>query len=807
MYLKSILVLIFTCRCAFAWQGDLDHFNQEENVLHLNQTVAGSTRIYQCFSNIHPYHFTSTLAWDYSPSANNFIEIIWYRYQGEMKDALFKYRIGENGANDPLSFLEYINEEWVEKHRIGEGVLAHATSLAIAIEGAKDSIAIYMKTPQQSLMYSFAYPPIDADSIRIEYVFTYTVSNSKGSSIMDLNYTPWLADTTAPKIQQLWTYPKSIAIEWDKSVSAIRFVDTIFQQQKVLNWETNQQITRIYFNDTIPHDIQTIYLTVRDLKSNEGIIPIELSFKTPQKHHLLFTEVMLKPDAEFNPNAPQQFIEIYNNSNHPQLLSLYHLMVRDQIIPLPKSYLAPQATLVIAKTPMDISGGIFYPFNLPNLLQGGMEASIFYGDVELDYWHATPPKAVNIKSEGGWSLIRQYNGNCIKNTAIYSNSPTGSSPGNIEQQSLQAYSSNPLHQIIQVDTHKFKLNFNHPLSDFEQQAIQLQHIQTAIPTQITQGALHFSIPNITQQIHHLDLQINLQHCGVAISHQEKVQIAQASPAKKNDWIINEILYDALIPNNEFIEIYIAGKACYDAAQYRIALFPSEQIQQFRSFGSKGELWCKGDYKVLIAQNNDLGAEFEPPEYKNLIGMQSFLNLRNTGNTLAIMDRSAGIIDSISYHPKMHHPSYHTTKGISLENTQETIGGNPQNWSSATFTKKGSPGKPNSIQHTVQRFAQEAIVSCSDLMVIHYPNYRQYFELQLNEISPNQQLSAYLFTSSGQKIATLFNQQIVQSNEQLTWNGSCLHTHQIPNPGIYILWISLQDAQGKTQHIKRSLTIN
>jgi len=173
-------------------------------------------------------------------------------------------------------------------------------------------------------------------------------------------------------------------------------------------------------------------------------------------------------------------------------------------------------------------------------------------------------------------------------------------------------------------------------------------------------------------------------------------------AEKNSVVINEIMYEPLSGQNEWIELYHRSEVPVDLAGWKLSDRPTASgVNSFVITASSVTIQ-PGDFVVVAAESTILTlfsylASPRPTVHLFILNRSGGFGLNNDGDDIVLRDATGGTIDSVSYSPSWHHPDVTDTKGRSLERINPEIGSNDRhNWSTSPAPAGGTPGRANGI---------------------------------------------------------------------------------------------------------------
>ncbi|MCX8011335.1 MAG: lamin tail domain-containing protein, partial [Ignavibacteria bacterium] len=167
--------------------------------------------------------------------------------------------------------------------------------------------------------------------------------------------------------------------------------------------------------------------------------------------------------------------------------------------------------------------------------------------------------------------------------------------------------------------------------------------------------------------------------------------------KPNDIVVNEIMYDPLLNNCEYLELLNNSNDTINIAGWKFLESSGSTINlssRLRKIPPKTFLVLSADSSILRL----FPYLTEPSEnYQILIANKSDLSLSNEGDQIIIRDLFGNTIDSVFYSKKWHNPDIDDTKGRALERINPNLNSNDgRNWSTSANKLGGTPGKENSI---------------------------------------------------------------------------------------------------------------
>jgi hypothetical protein len=263
-------------------------------------------------------------------------------------------------------------------------------------------------------------------------------------------------------------------------------------------------------------------------------------------------------------------------------------------------------------------------------------------------------------------------------------------------------------------------------------------------------------------------------------------------------VVNEIMFDPMLGQNEWVEFYHRGQDPIDIARWRISDRPISSGSNSFVITSASALIQPRDF-VVIAADSSIFSQFPYLEKSNpsihifVLNRTSGLGLNNDGDDIILHDALGKTIDSVSYSSSWHHPDVTVTKGRSLERINPDLSSNDQrNWSTSPSSRGGTPGLPNGIYTTSLPASASLSVSpnpfspdgdgLEDFCIVRY-------NLPLS----TSVIRISIFDLKGRMIRRLANTELSGPQGDIVWDGLDDAKQQV-RIGIYVVFIEAIDGQ-------------
>ena len=313
----------------------------------------------------------------------------------------------------------------------------------------------------------------------------------------------------------------------------------------------------------------------------------------------------------------------------------------------------------------------------------------------------------------------------------------------------------------------------------------------------------FSIQNIDSGLKQYIAKVNYVQDNDTLNNKSVKKIFVSSSSGSGGVVINEIMYDPLSNQSEWIELYNASGQTVNIRNWKY-----KETSSSVNLSASDLFLNPGDYFVL-AHDSTVFISF--PQLMSLSGHQfikfsTAISLNNSGENITITDSLNNIIDAVNYDPNWHNLNLSDTKGISLERINPALGSNNKsNWSSCADNKGGTPGLQNSI--FVQSISSASSVSINPNPFS--PDGDGFEDIALINFKLNvrfSQMRVRVFDIKGRLVRTLSNNQLTGSEGTIIFNGFDNENQKL-RVGIYILLIeAVDDTGGTVDRVKEPIVV-
>lgn len=265
-------------------------------------------------------------------------------------------------------------------------------------------------------------------------------------------------------------------------------------------------------------------------------------------------------------------------------------------------------------------------------------------------------------------------------------------------------------------------------------------------------------------------------------------------------LISEILADPKSDGVEFIEIYNHSDQIIDLRSLEITTVNSSGKRNRLHQVSKESVYLyPGSYKVLSKDSQILQEHYPSQVPQSFQSMETFPTLTNTQGAVLLF-RNEQLVDSFSYHEKMHDAFIKNPKGVSLErvdfNTPTNIPGNFI--SAAANHGYATPGYQNSqaLNQDTQSYGVYLINKK------FAPEKEDNLELHIGFEKGGKMANVSVYSSNGISVKKLLSNHRLGTRNLVNWDGTDDQGKPVPS-GVYYVYTELYSSVEQRESFKEA----
>lgn len=826
------------------WSGDIEKFKINDNYqLQLNSSGEGTAILSTNLNGNDCNEWNLFVKTGFSPSDNNQTIIYLAADSKDPSKILNGYylKLGESGSNDAIELYRLNSNQHTLIARGSEGFISKAYNIRIKITRKNDKWEIWADSTGNT---NFSYQASGTESYWQSFPYfiltcKYTSSNAQKFWFDDIFAGSSITDTISPQV--------TTASIIDQATVTLTFNEPMQQQSiselsnYIIDQGINTPITVDYENGNTANirlvftnsflEGKIYHLSLSKLKDLSGNLLkdtiISISYTPIKQSDIVINEIMFDPTPA-NKLPECEYLELYNRSDNAINLKDWELNIGDSKKLLPDITIGGKEYCIVTGTGNDSlfkeygSAFALSGLSLPNtgsliVLKNNEGRWIHSVEYSPDWYNN------HLKDEGGWSIEQiDANNPCgeIDNWKA-SVCQDGGTPGRINSvvsinQDLTAPSTS---YISFTSPSSICVYFNEimdSVSVCKPENFIANH-DLGSPITVRMNNMHYNSVNISfdkifsaDTIYQLTVKGILTDCaGNKIAGDVKAYFGLPDSIEPNDIAINELLFDARINGEEFIELYNRSNKIIDIHNLFVANRDqtTSKLTNSHKISSDRRLLLPGNYLVLTTEPKLLLSEYFTSNPSAFIKPGSLPPLANSDGTIALLTNNELVIDEFHYSEDMHFALLSNTKGVSLERISYDRPANEVgNWHSASQSAGfATPGYCNS--QFIQTGTTEEFVKIEPQVISPDNDGNNDILTIICELEkPGFELSVRVYDSEGRLVRNITDNYLAGCKNTLTWDG-IKNDGSKALSGIYIIYTEAFSMKGEIKHSKNVVVVS
>jgi hypothetical protein len=280
------------------------------------------------------------------------------------------------------------------------------------------------------------------------------------------------------------------------------------------------------------------------------------------------------------------------------------------------------------------------------------------------------------------------------------------------------------------------------------------------------------------------------------------------PVSTGDILFNEILFNPLPGDQDYIELYNASEKIIDASDLYFVSVNSESRDTSELVAVSGENRCilPGAFYAVTGDREAVIRRYFTCVPANIFQTGQLPSMPDDKGHLILLNRQLSLIDEVSYDEKMHYSLLSGYEGIALEKIRPaSLSSDRNNWHSASETSGwGTPGASNSV-YSAQTVSEDNVVLSSTRISPDNDGNEDFLIIDLKLQGNGNVVSVMLYDETGNFIRKISDNMLAGNQATVTWDGTGVDGSPL-NTGIYIIYISVFDDTGKSKRWKKVCTV-
>lgn len=539
---------------------------------------------------------------------------------------------------------------------------------------------------------------------------------------------------------------------------------------------------------------------------------------------IVINEIMYHPSSDLD--LPEiEWVELYNTTD--TVINLSQWQWTSSAI-IPPSFIEPHGFIILcakkyADELSEYAECQVYPTSSWPTLNNTAKC-LYLSDnhgriIDYVYYYNSYFKG-DYKADGGWSLERidpENQDGSMDNWSFSLNDFLGATPGYTNSVYSANVDTTPPHCLYalmsETSPNTIRLYFSEPMDTIN------------IPSSI--GINDKSVDCSLSQADRynqswLDIRVNriMEHdtyysVSVADFHDlagnnmvpEWVNVGYADSLEYNDVVINEIMSKASPASMDYLELYNRSNKNIDLYSLCVAsLNDDNSIKSLSPVLSYHRILFPNEYLVVTKDSLGVIEFFSPENPQAIINSPKFPALPAEG-AVAITTRNGSVIDLCIYNNSMHSPLSKGMPNVSLERIHPfSPSSELSNWSSASeLAGYASPTARNSQYHAPTTPSKGEIEVTTKIFTPYSATKPDRAVISTLFTDGSWYATFQIYAPNGHLITTLYNNTLLPTSGELTWDGRD-SSGQLQPPGTYVIYISAWQTAGKTTDFKSTVIL-
>jgi hypothetical protein len=538
---------------------------------------------------------------------------------------------------------------------------------------------------------------------------------------------------------------------------------------------------------------------------------------------VVITEIMADPLPEISLPG-QEYLEILNRTEYSLYLKNWKLSTEGQVTQFPEIFIPPSGILIICAIQDTLAftkfGNVVGVKQFPSLTDGGRliyltdsSGALIHGVEYSSDWYND-----KLKSGGGWSLEMidtkfpfYDDGNWAASL-----SRKGGSPGSINSVSdnnADVYFPG-IQNVFAEDSTIVSVRFSEPVFNLPGKISSIKIEGKAITDLWATDPLfrEFSVKLSdalhTKEVYRLEISEDITDFAGNAMQKRSFNFGVTEPAINGDVLFNELLFNSLPGEPEYLEMFNGSGKVIDASKLQLVSVNDDtgDISDPVMVSDVKRCILPGTYYAITTDSKRISERYPSTDPDHLFDVKALPSMPDDKGHLILYSRELDRIDEVLYNEEMHYSLLSTNEGVALEKTV------PQNkseeaasWHSASESSGwGTPGVLNSVFVEMPVTADKVVFSSSKITPDNDGN-EDFLKIMLNLTGNGNVVSMMVFDEAGNYVRKIAANLFAGAEASVIWDGTADDGSMVKT-GIYIILITIYDDTGKTARWKKVCTV-
>jgi len=538
---------------------------------------------------------------------------------------------------------------------------------------------------------------------------------------------------------------------------------------------------------------------------------------------VVISEIMADPLPEVSLPG-KEYIEITNTTGYTFNLKNWNLSTSDQSSLFPETSIPPSGIIILC-LPQDTLlfqkfGRVIGLKQFPSLTDGGR--ILYISDSTRTFIHGVEYSSTwykdDLKSKGGWSLemIDTRFPFYYQDNWRASESKNGGTPGSVNS----VAENNPdisffgIQNVYPADSSTIHIRFSEPVFNLAGKPVKIKIGEKGITDISPRDPLfrEFTVkladPLKRTEIYQLEIPDGVFDFAGNRMQKCDFSFGLSEPAEPGDILFNEVLFNPLPGDPDYLELFNCSGKVIDASRLKIISINDASGDKSEAIPVSGEDRCilPGEYYAIATDTKKISERYFSTDPDHLFETESLPSMPDDKGHLILYNRELDRIDELVYNDDMHYSLLSTHEGVALEKTDPRSESEvAANWHSATESSGwGTPGASNSVFAEMPSTSDKVVLSSSKITPDSDGN-EDFLTIRMNLKGNGNVVSVMVFDEAGNYVRKIASNLYAGSEVSVIWDGTA-DNGSLVNTGIYILLITLYDDAGKTERWKKVCTV-
>jgi len=563
-------------------------------------------------------------------------------------------------------------------------------------------------------------------------------------------------------------------------------------------------------------------VTITGLCDKAGNCSTKMSFDfTPsfaETGDVVISEIMFDPSPPVDlPNV--EYVEIFNRTGYSFPTNGWMLIAGSDTSFLPGITITNGEFIILCGTSdtsaMNRYGKSVSIKSFPGLNDSGEMIALKDKDGKLIHGLKFGPELYNddLRSGGGWS-VELTDFNSPFNTGevwCASRNPVGGTPGKPNSvQSLYPDTQCPdLLTIYPLDENNVVLRFSETIiGALSPAGFICENIKAASVKSIDIADMSFIIgfekPFVSNKVYTLGLPSSLTDFAGNVPCKASVRFGIPVEARAGEILFNELLFNPVLPCDDFIELYNNSYSVFDLSDYYFSSTDTETGKEsaLTTVCSTPELLFPGDIKALTISGKALLNYYPCASAANIIETEKLPSMPDEKGIVSLYSKSLNRIDRVEYSSSMHLLFFSGDEGVSLEKVNPSLpSGFASNWHSASESCNwATPGAANSVSDSLAVNSGGVTLS-GERVTPDGDGFEDVVSVNVFPGGDENVISVKVYDDSGKLIKVLCDRLYAAKGASIIWDGTGSNMERVKR-GLYLITVMSYNTGGEVKRWKK-----